>query len=138
MGLGNLVLLALVILGGGVFLHGVGERFLALWFAVVVDRIIDVERERAGQASHAGENRLGLADLLIGQAGNGGADTRLALGALNFEHLTLGLRLGASAEVFADALAVEPTGDAENDFPRGIREWSDNERGGLVHDRFAT
>jgi hypothetical protein len=55
------------------------------------------------------------------------------LGALNFEHLTLGLRLGTGAEVFADALAVEPTGDTENDFPGGIREWSDDERSGLVH-----
>ncbi len=138
MGLGNLVLLALVILRGGVFLYSVGERFLAVRLAVVAERIIDVERQRAGQSGQAGENRFGLADLLSGQAGDGGADTRLALGALHFEHLTLGVRLSTSAEILADALAVEPTGDAENDFPRGIREWSDDERSGLVHDRFAT
>ncbi|MFH1498985.1 MAG: hypothetical protein ABII82_14305 [Verrucomicrobiota bacterium] len=55
------------------------------------------------------------------------------MGALHFEHLALGLRFGAGAEVFADALAVEPTGDAENDFPGGIREGSNDERSGLVH-----
>jgi hypothetical protein len=46
----------------------------------------------------------------------------VALEPLDFEDLPLGFGLGASREVFTDAFAVQPAGDAENDLPGGIRE----------------
>lgn len=49
MRLGNLVLPTLVLLR-----DGIGEPFLAVRLAVIVERTIDLERERAGQAGHAG------------------------------------------------------------------------------------
>lgn len=40
---------------------------------------------------------IGLADLLVAKPRNGGADTSLAVSALNFEDLTLSVGLGARA-----------------------------------------
>ena len=49
-------------------------------------------------------------------------DACVALEPLDFEDLPLGFGLGAGREVFTDAFAVQPAGDAENDLPGGIRE----------------
>ena len=53
----------------------------------------------------------------IGQPGGGGANASLGLQTLDFQGLTLGGGLGAGREILADALTVEPTGDAKNDLP---------------------
>ena len=47
---------------------------------------------------------------------------RLGLDLRELEGLTLSLGFGPGREVLADALAIEPAGDPENDIPGGIRE----------------
>ncbi|MBP7481314.1 MAG: hypothetical protein KA788_02150, partial [Lacunisphaera sp.] len=59
---------------------------------------------------------------IFGQAGHGWPDASFALEALDLEELALGFRLGTGPKVTTDALAVQPTGNAENDLPGGIRE----------------
>jgi hypothetical protein len=44
------------------------------------------------------------------------------LEAPDFEGVGLDLGLGVGGEILPDALTVEPSGNAENDLPRGIRE----------------
>jgi hypothetical protein len=60
--------------------------------------------------------------LFVRKPGSCGANARLGLDLCKLEGLALGLGFGASGEVFADALAIEPAGDAINDIPGGIRE----------------
>jgi hypothetical protein len=56
----------------------------------------------------------------IGQPGGGGANASLGLQALDFQGLTLGGGLGAGREILADALTIEPTGEAKNAPPGGF------------------
>jgi hypothetical protein len=60
--------------------------------------------------------------LVVRQPGGCGADARLGLDLRQLQSLTFGLGFGPGREVLADALAVEPAGDAVNDIPGGIRE----------------
>ncbi len=43
--------------------------------------------------------------------------------------MALGTGLGAGGEVLADALAIEPASEAENDFPGRIREFGNDNCG---------
>jgi hypothetical protein len=115
-------LLVLVGLRKLVILDGVGERLETLGLAVVGEGVVELERERAGLSGDAAERGLGLMELFIGQPGCGGADAGFGLEMLDFEGLLLGSGLGAAREVFADALSVEPTGNAIYDIPGGIGE----------------
>jgi hypothetical protein len=45
------------------------------------------------------------------------------LEAPDFERVGFSLGLGVGGKVLPDALTVEPTGNAENDLPGGIREF---------------
>jgi hypothetical protein len=65
---------------------------------------------------------------LLHSTSNDPAKSGLDLGRLNFEPGDFGSRFGAHRKVFADALPVQPTGNAIGDFPGGIREFGDNER----------
>jgi hypothetical protein len=103
--------------------HGVGQLLLLLGFAVVREREIDVEGERTRLAGQPTKYRLRFLKLILRQPGGGRAGTSLSLEPLNIEDLALGFGLGAGREVLANALPVQPTGDPENDFPGGIREF---------------
>ncbi len=69
------------------------------------------------------EDGLRLVQLVLRQPGDSGSDAGCALEAPDFQRVGFGLRLGLGSKVLADALAVEPAGDAENDLPGGIREF---------------
>jgi len=60
--------------------------------------------------------------LFIRQSRGGDTNTASVLEMLNVERLPRRFGLGTGGEVFTDALAVQPTGNAENDFSGGIRE----------------
>jgi hypothetical protein len=66
---------------------------------------------------------LGVTEFIVCQPCDGGTNASFTLETLDFQHLPFGFRLGASGEVLADALTIQPTGNAENDFPGGIREF---------------
>ena len=107
----------LVGLRPGVIADRVGEGLLVLRLAVVGQRKIYVEGKRAGLAIHAPEKRFGLVQLLVGEAGGGGANAGGGLDGLDFQGLAFSRGFGAGGEILADALTVEPAGEAENDFP---------------------
>ena len=69
------------------------------------------------------KDRLGFVELVLNEPGDGGAGAGLALQALDFQDLPLGFGLGPRGEVFANALSVQPAGNAINDLPGGIREF---------------
>jgi hypothetical protein len=85
--------------------------------AGIGERVLYIEGERFGGVGKSLKGGLGLMELLVAEAGGCGADAGLGLELLNLHRLTFGTGLGAGGEVFADALAVEPAGEAENDFP---------------------
>ena len=78
--------------------------------------------------------RLGFLKLILRQPGDGRTDTSLSLKPLNIEDLALSFGLGAGGEILTNALPVQPTGDPENDFPGGIREFRNDKRCTVVHD----
>ena len=111
-----------MLLARDVVCNCLGNRFPARRFTVIRHGEIDVERKRVRLAGQSFENRLGLVELVLRQPGDGGPDAGLALESLDFEGVGLDLRLGARGEILADALTVEPTANAKNDLPGGIRE----------------
>ena len=107
---------------GEVFLGSLSDRLVVHRVAVVGERVVQVEAQGARAAFQSEERALGFLELVVRQPGGCGADAGLALDLREFEDLALGLGFGPGREVLADALAVEPAGDAENDIPGGIRE----------------
>jgi hypothetical protein len=61
---------------------------------------------------------------------------RLTLEPLRFLNLTLRLGFGARRKIFAKASTVEAGVELENDIPRGIREFRNDEWTCVFHDRF--
>lgn len=117
----DLVLLELVLLRGDVVGHGFVEFLLPFRLAIVREREIDVEGERAGLAFEPAKDRLGFVELCVGKTCDGRA--RIAFAEpIHFLHRALGLSFGARLEVFPKALAVEAGVELKNDFPGGIRE----------------
>jgi hypothetical protein len=113
----------LLLLAREVGLDGGLDGDLTLGGAVVGEGVVEVEREGLGRVGETAESGLGFVELLIGQVSGGGADAGFRLHALDVQGLALGDGVGAGREVFADSLTVEPTGDAKNDLPGGIREF---------------
>ncbi len=96
---------------------------MVLGLAIVGEGKVEVERKRARLVGEAAERGLGFVELIISQPRGGGANASLGLEALDFQSLTLGGGLGAGREILTNARTVEPTGDAKNDLPGGIREF---------------
>lgn len=63
------------------------------------------------------ERAFGFVKLFIAEAGDCGSNAAFGLEASDFEDLALGFCFGTSGEVLADALAVEPARDPEDDIP---------------------
>ena len=113
--------------------HGLAERLLLLWAAIVRQAAIKVGEKGLRGILEAKKRRLGLMQLLVGQAGDGGPKTGVALKSLNFEQPALGFGIGSGLEISPDALAVYAAIDTENDLPGGIRELRNDERIGFIH-----
>jgi hypothetical protein len=62
-------------------------------------------------------------ELILHEAGGSGADIGRTLQAPALQRLPFGFRLGASGEVLTDTPSVQPTGNAKNNLPGGIREF---------------
>jgi len=120
------------------FDNRVRQGLLALWSPVICQRIVDTEGKCLLVALRPLEGGFRLPKLFIGQARDCCANLSVGLEASDFEYLPLGFGLGARGEVLADALPVEPTGDAEDDLPGGILELRNDERTEWFHARFAT
>jgi hypothetical protein len=117
-----LILGELVFLGRDVFGHRIGQRLLLFRLAVVRQREIQIERQRARQARQSPEGCFGFVELVFFQPGDGGACAGVTLKPTDLLNLTLCLRLGAGLEILAEALTVETSVELKNDFPGGIRE----------------
>jgi len=73
------------------------------------------------------ECRFGLPQLIVHKAGGGATPAALALQCGQFENLAFSLCLRVRVELLANALAVQPARNAENDLPGGVREFRDDE-----------
>ena len=133
-----MVLFEFVLLGGDIFDNRICQGLLALWSPVIRQRIVDAEGKRLLLALEPLEGGFRFPKLFIVQARDCCANFPVRLEAPNLKYLPLGFRLGARGEVLADALSVEPTGDAEDDLPGGILELRNDERTEWFHARFAT
>src|SRR5690606_8058100 len=83
--LGKHAALVLLLLGGEVGGGGLLDGDLALGRAVVREGVVEVEREGLGRAVEATERGLGLAELVVGEEGRGGADVGNRLSGLRLK-----------------------------------------------------
>ncbi len=104
-------------------LRSLGERHVVHRVPIVRKGIIEIECKRPGAALQTVKSCLRLPQLIIGEARGGDSHAAPALESCNFEDLPFGLGLHAGRQILADAFAIKPTGNAENDLPGGIREF---------------
>ena len=105
-----------------VFRRGLSQRLLLFRLAVIREREIEVERQRARQAREPAKGRFGFVKLILSEPGDGCARAGVALEPTYFLNLTLCLRLRPGLEILAEALTVDTRIELKNDFPGGIRE----------------
>jgi hypothetical protein len=82
--------------------------------SVIAEREIDVERQGAVPSGQPKEDSFRFVELNVRKAGDR-STAAISVGLQDFEGMALGMGLGTSCEVLADALSVQPTRDSEND-----------------------